>query len=254
MPAALRDLVGKLAALPGVKAVALGGSRAQGTAHPDSDWDLGVYYRSGFDPSDVRTLGYQGTVVGIGEWGNGVFNGGAWLEIDEHKVDLLWRDLAVVEHEVTEAAAGRWRMEPLMFHLSGIPTYIIVAELAMNHVLVGELPRPEYPGPLQASAGRDWAQRAEQTLDYARTAHARHGRVTACFGLLAVGAAEYAHAVAATSAKWVTNDKALLTIGQMDQVDAIVREAGLDPTPDKLATAVEATIDLGRQAVAAASR
>lgn len=254
LPAALSELVGKLVALPGVEAVALGGSRAQGTAHPDSDWDFGVYYRSGFNPADVRAFGYRGTVAEIGAWGGGVFNGGAWLDVDDHKVDLLWRDLAVVEHEITEATAGRWRMEPLMFHLAGIPTYIVVAELAMNKVLVGELPRPEYPEALRVSAGRDWAQRAELTLDYARTAHARQGRVTACFGLLAVGAAEYAHAVAATSARWVTNDKTLLAIGTMGHVDAIVRDAGIDPTPDRLTQAVEATIDLGRHAVATASK
>lgn len=32
----------RLAALPTVRAVALGGSRAQGTERPDSDWDLAV--------------------------------------------------------------------------------------------------------------------------------------------------------------------------------------------------------------------
>lgn len=36
-----------LAALPAVKAVTLGGSRAQGTERPDSDWDLAVYYEGG---------------------------------------------------------------------------------------------------------------------------------------------------------------------------------------------------------------
>jgi predicted nucleotidyltransferase len=36
----------KLAALPGVQAVTLGGSRATGSAGPDSDWDFAVYYRA----------------------------------------------------------------------------------------------------------------------------------------------------------------------------------------------------------------
>lgn len=34
-------------ALPGVEAVALGGSQAQGTSHAGSDWDVAVYYRDG---------------------------------------------------------------------------------------------------------------------------------------------------------------------------------------------------------------
>lgn len=36
----------RLAALPTVRAVTLGGSRAQGTERPDSDWDLAIYYRA----------------------------------------------------------------------------------------------------------------------------------------------------------------------------------------------------------------
>lgn len=280
LPAAIVRLVDELAALPGVEAVALGGSRAQGTARPDSDWDLGVYHRDGFDPSDVRALGYDGTVVGIGAWGGGVFNGGAWLRLDtdgrrgsadgDHDgrrggadgdrdgrdaglaVDLLWRDLGVVEHEVAEAEAGRWRTEPLMFHLAGIPTYLVVAELARNRTLVGTLPVPEYPDALRRAAGRDWAERAELTLDHAMRQHARHGRVAACLGLLAVGAAEYAHAVAATTGTWVTNDKTLYERGGMADVDRIVGGIGAGPTPADLERAVAATTDLGRGALAAA--
>lgn len=50
----------RLAALPTVRAVTLGGSRAQGTHRPDSDWDLAVYYRGAFDPDDLRALGWPG--------------------------------------------------------------------------------------------------------------------------------------------------------------------------------------------------
>ena len=57
-----------LARLPDVRAVALGGSRAAGTARPDSDWDFAVYYRGTggpaggvpFDPGSLRTLGWPG--------------------------------------------------------------------------------------------------------------------------------------------------------------------------------------------------
>lgn len=40
----------RLAALPAVRAVTLGGSRAQGVHGPDSDWDLAVYYRGASTP------------------------------------------------------------------------------------------------------------------------------------------------------------------------------------------------------------
>ena len=58
-----------LAALPGVLAVTLGGSRATGTHGPASDWDFAVYYREHFDPGDLRDIGWQGTVSEIGGLG-----------------------------------------------------------------------------------------------------------------------------------------------------------------------------------------
>ena len=88
----LEGVTAALARLPGVEAVALGGSRAQGTARPDSDWDLAVYYREGFDPASLRALGWPGTVSELGGWGGGVFNGGGWLEVDGRRVDM--RDIA----------------------------------------------------------------------------------------------------------------------------------------------------------------
>lgn len=59
----------RLAALPAVRAVTLGGSRAQGTHGPDSDWDLAVYYRGAFDPDDLRAVGWEGEISEIGAWG-----------------------------------------------------------------------------------------------------------------------------------------------------------------------------------------
>lgn len=54
----LDDTADRLAALPTVQAVALGGSRAQGTHRPDSDWDLAVYYRGpSTPPTSVPSAG-----------------------------------------------------------------------------------------------------------------------------------------------------------------------------------------------------
>lgn len=44
--ALLTTLVGALAAVRGVAAIALGGSRARGTATPSSDYDIGLYYHA----------------------------------------------------------------------------------------------------------------------------------------------------------------------------------------------------------------
>ncbi|MFD7131471.1 nucleotidyltransferase family protein [Streptomyces sp. NPDC059894] len=217
----------RLAALPAVRAVALGGSRAQGTHTPGSDWDLAVYYRGAFDPADLRAVGWEGEVSEVGGWGGGVFNGGAWLTVDARRVDVHYRDLDVVEHEWAEAEEGRFRVEPLMFHLAGIPSYLVVAELAINEVLRGELPRPAaYPAKLRRTARERWYGTACATLAYAAAHHAPHGRRTEAAGALAVAAAQTGHAVLAARGEWVTNEKRLLERAGLRGVDEIVAEVG----------------------------
>ncbi|MEV7792385.1 nucleotidyltransferase domain-containing protein [Streptomyces sp. NPDC087512] len=226
----------RLAALPAVRAVTLGGSRARGTHGPGSDWDMAVYYRGAFDPDDLRAVGWAGEVSGIGEWGGGVFNGGAWLTVDERRVDVHYRDLDVVEHQRAEAEAGRFDVEPLMFHLAGIPTYLVVAELAVNQVLRGELPRPAYPEALRATAPARWYGAATATLAYAGAAHAPRGAVTQVAGAIALAATQTAHAVLAARGEWVTNEKGIVRLAGLDAVDPLV--AGLTPEPESLTRAV----------------
>lgn len=218
-----------LAGLPGVAAVNLGGSRAQGTHRPDSDWDFAIYYRAGFDPQTLRDVGWPGEVFEIGGWSDGVFNGGAWLTVDGRRVDVHYRDLVTVDRAQADAREGRFRIEPLMFHLAGIPSYLVLAELAISRLLRGDLPEPEYPAALRESAPRIWWRRAELTFDYARKGHAPHGRLAQCAGLVAQGSSQAAHAVLARRGEWVTNDKALLTQAGLRQVDEFVAEAGPDP-------------------------
>lgn len=233
---AFRDgVVAALAAVPKVEAVALGGSRALGTAEPGSDWDFAVYYRDQFDPADVRALGWPGYVSELGEWGGGVFNGGAWLEVDGQQVDVHYRDLTDVEHRIAEAAAGRFDVESLMFHLAGIPTYLVVAELALNQVLSGELPRPEYPSALRRTAPELWWGNAKLTLAYARSGHAERGHVTECLGQVAVAVTQVAHAVLAARGEWVTNEKRMIDRTGLRAVDDLVAGA----RPDGLVTLLD---------------
>ncbi|WP_406127566.1 nucleotidyltransferase domain-containing protein [Streptomyces canus] len=236
-PVFLDTTADRLAALPAVRAVALGGSRAQGTARPDSDWDLAVYYRGAFDPADLRAVGWEGEVSEIGGWGGGVFNGGAWLTIDGRRVDVHYRDLDVVERELAEAEEGRFRVEPLMFHLAGIPSYLIVAELAINRVLRGELPRPAaYPEKLRTSAAERWHGTARATLAYAKANHAPAGRLTEVAGALATAAVQAGHGVLAARGEWVTNEKRLLERAGLRGVDDLL--AGMGRQPEALAAAL----------------
>jgi hypothetical protein len=242
-------VAGQLAGLPGVRAVTLGGSRAAGTSRPDSDWDFAVYYRGAFSPDSLRALGWPGTVFEVGGWGGGVFNGGAWLRVDGRKVDVHYRDLDDVEHQLAEARAGRFGIERLLFYLAGVPTYVVVAEIALNQVLSGDLPRPGYPDALRASAPPRWWGDAQATLGYARGAYAARGRVAETAGTVAVAACQAAHAVLAASGQWVTNEKTLLDRAGLRGVDEIM--AGL--SPGRLTEAVDDAGALLRAAVTRAA-
>ena len=220
----------RLGDLPGVQAVTLGGSRAEGTYRPDSDWDFSIYYRGRFDPQTLRDIGWPGEVSEIGGWSQGVFNGGAWLEIDGRRSDVHYRDLDIVDQEIAESRAGRFRIEPLMFHLAGIPSYLVLAELAVKRVLRGELPTPAYPSALRERAPRVWWGRAELTFGYARVNHAPYGRLAQCAGLVAQAASQAAHAVLAGRGQWITNEKTLLTRAGLRQVDEFIAAARPDPS------------------------
>lgn len=227
-----------LAALPGVQAVALGGSRTQGTARPDSDWDLAVYYRGAFDPAGLRAVGWPGEVGELGGWGGGVFNGGGRLEIEGRRVDVHYRDLDVVDRVLAEAERGVYRVEPLLFHLAGIPTYLLAAELAGNRTLRGDLPRPGYPPALRRAAFASWSASARLTLDYAAQSAVPTGRGAQAAGAIAVAGCQAAHAVLAARGEWVTNEKRLLDRAGLRGLDAVV--AGLGRAPESLAAAVVA--------------
>jgi predicted nucleotidyltransferase len=230
----LGEVADRLAELPAVHAVTLGGSRAQGTHGPDSDWDLAVYYRGpDFDPSHLRAVGWEGEVSEIGGWGGGVFNGGAWLTIHDRRVDVHYRDLDVVEHELAEAEQGRFRVEPLLFHLAGIPSYLVVAELALNHVLRGDLPRPAaYPDKLRTAASERWYGTAHATLAYAKANHAPAGRLTEVAGAIAVAATQTGHAVLAARGEWVTNEKRLLERAGLRGMDGVLASVLKSPESD----------------------
>jgi predicted nucleotidyltransferase len=227
----------RLSTINGVTAVSLGGSRAAGTHRPDSDWDFSVYYRGRFDPGELRELGWPGEIFPIGGWGGGVFNGGAWLRARDRKVDVHYRDLDDVEHELAEARAGRYRVERLLFHLAGVPSYIVVAELAVRVVLYGELPSPGgYPDKLRESAHRGWLADARHTLDYARDAHAARGHLADTAGAIGLALVQAAHGVLAGRGEWVTNEKTLTDRAGLRSADDVL--AGLTADPDVLIRAV----------------
>ena len=222
----IEHLARRFADIPGVVAVSLGGSRADGRARPDSDWDFGLYYRGTLDPAGVRALGIDGEVFAPGEWGR-VVNGGAWLRVDGVAVDLIYRDLDQVEAWTREAEAGRFRVYREVGYVAGIPTYVVAAELACQRVLAGSLPRPAFPAALRASAPPRWRRLAAGALAFA-DAHARRADTAACAGNLAVAALAEAHARFTERAEWYLPEKDMLTRAGLDDVQPIIGALGDD--------------------------
>jgi hypothetical protein len=93
--------------------------------------------------------------------------------------------------------------------LAGIPSYSLLAELALNRVLVGDLPTPEYPPALREHAARWWHDSATMQLAYADT-YTEREQPLECLGTLARVLMEEAHARLARDAVWVTNEKRML--------------------------------------------
>lgn len=108
----LAALAARLVEVPGVVAVSLGGSRARGDHTPESDVDLGLYYRPPLDLEALGRLarevaGVQAQVTAPGEWGPWV-DGGSWPTIEGTAVDWLYRDVDRVRASWSTARRGRY--------------------------------------------------------------------------------------------------------------------------------------------------
>lgn len=217
MPGPIEELVNALATMPGVVAVVLGGSRGVGAADAASDWDLGVYYRGALD---TGALAARGTVHPPGAWGR-IMNGGAWLTVGGSKVDVLLRDLDVVEHWSARSADGEFEIDGLLGYLAGIPTYSLLAERAVAQLLRGALPAAGgFPARLSETAPERWRFARRFSLDHARMRAARGDRV-GTFGQAARAVIEHAHAVLCERRTWALNEKRIVEAAGLGEVQAL---------------------------------
>ncbi len=142
----LRNIAEDLTQVEGIVGVVLGGSRARGDHTPDSDVDLGLYYRPPLDLPELRNLarrlaGPRATLTVPGGWGPWV-NGGGWLRVDDTSVDWLYRDLDRVHECWAAARSGRYTFHAQAGHPLGVPDFAYPGELALGVVLAdptGEL-------------------------------------------------------------------------------------------------------------------
>jgi predicted nucleotidyltransferase len=139
----LRRLIAALAPVPGIEAVALGGSRARGVATAGSDYDIGLYYR-GDRPIDIAALravvaslddrGARAEVTPLGGWGPWI-DGGGWLTIGGVAVDLLYRDLDRVAGAIDDAREGKIERFYQPGHPHAFLPLIYMGEVACARIL-----------------------------------------------------------------------------------------------------------------------
>ncbi|WP_431682279.1 nucleotidyltransferase domain-containing protein [Kitasatospora sp. KL5] len=213
---AVTGLAAELAAVDGVVGVCLGGSRARGTHRPDSDHDLGLYYRGPLDTGALRTLAAEAAgrpveVTEPGGWGPWV-DGGAWLTIGGARVDWIYRDVDRVRRCWDEARAGRYETGIQAGHPLGFASHAYPGELALGRVLAdptGELSRlraetAAYPPALGEALVA--AARWEAPFTLANAAKAPHdtayvhGCLFRVVGLLA-------QALHGRAGRWLINEK-----------------------------------------------
>jgi hypothetical protein len=270
----LHDLAARLAAVDGIVGVLLGGSRARGDHTPESDVDLGLYYRP---PLDVAALGELAreiagpgaAVTEPGAWGPWV-DGGGWLTVSGTAVDWLYRDLDRVHAAWADAHAGRYTFHAQVGHPLGVPNFAYPGEVALGVVLAdstGELRElrqhtQAYP-PALADALVEGLWETSFLIDNARKAVTRRD-TTYIAGCLFRVVGLCAHALHGRAGRWLINEKgAVASAGRLEVAPAGFAQqahglfAHLGTEPEELTTALDGAamlVDHVRAAVEAVHR
>ncbi|MCX4474979.1 nucleotidyltransferase domain-containing protein [Streptomyces cellulosae] len=242
----------------GVVAVALGGSRARGTHRPDSDVDLGLYYRAPLDTEALRRLAAElsGDTVEVtepGGWGPWV-NGGAWLTVEGTPVDWIYRDLDHVRRVWQQCRDGHVETSLQPGHPYGFSSHTYAGEVALGRVLTdptGELTalrddiRSGYPRPLRNAVVGQARWEAPFTLSVARKGVPR-GDAFHVAGCLYRAVGLLVHALHSDAGAWVLNEKdAVRSAGALPAAPAGFTARAhtlfgtLGPAPDRLTAALD---------------
>lgn len=217
VPERVLALAERLVGVGGVVAVTLGGSRARGEHRPDSDVDLGLYYRPPLDVAALRALaaGTADEVTGVfepGDWGPWV-HGGAWLRYDDLPVDWIYRPLDRVHEVWRDCRQGRYEIGFQVGHPLGFYSHGYAGEVALSRVLAdptGELSAlreqtREYPEALgEALVAGAW----EAEFAIINAGHGADPSYTAGCLFRAVGV--LAQALHGRYRRWVVNEKGLV--------------------------------------------
>jgi predicted nucleotidyltransferase len=268
-------LAERLGAIPGIKAIVLGGSHARGLAQPGSDIDLGLLY-SEADPFSIPCIREVAgelndtpapVVSGFYEWGAWV-NGGAWLTIGQQRVDLLYRSLEHVTRVIGEAEVGRYHVDYAQQPPFGFFSATYLGEIALCVPLfdpdghVSKLKRrvAEYPEPLRRAVVQDQLWAAEFGLAAFAGKFAARGDVYGTAACLTRAVHQIVLALFALNRQYLVNDKTALV--EIANFQLAPREfgrrvqktlGGLGQSEASLEAAVQNVGDLMRENVALAA-
>lgn len=219
--ALMREMAEELLTVPGIEAVALGGSRARGTHTASSDYDVGVYYAE----ADLDTVRLQALaakyadepvpVAAPGEWGAWV-DGGAWLRVAGTPVDWILRNVDRVDQQCTRAREGLFAFHSQPGHPLGFLDVSYAGEVATGRPLADPHQRlstwkaqlDPYPSELrealvqntwQVSFDLDGAHKGADRCDTTHVSLCCAHAVLIC-----------AHGLHADARSWVTNEKGLV--------------------------------------------
>lgn len=229
----LARIVGSLAAVPGIRAIALGGSRARGTATPHSDYDIGLYYegRAPFERAALRRAvvalddaGDAADITPIGAWSPWI-DGGGWLTIGGNRVDLLYRDLDRVQAVINDCRDGKIEVAYQPGHPHAFVSAIYMGEVALcrplrddnsalRRLIAQAMP---YPPLLRAALVRRFAWEAEFAIANARKSLDR-GDAAYVAGCAFRAVACLCQTLFASNSRYLLNEK-----GAVDAVDALPR-------------------------------
>ncbi len=223
--ALIARIVERLAEVPGIAAIAVGGSRARGERDSFSDIDLGLYYDPARPPAIPRLRSLARSLEGrrstpavtpVGGWGPWI-DGGAWLRIQGRRVDWIYRDLSRVERAITDARRGIISSHYQPGHPHAFHSHIYAGEAhyaAIRHDPRGRLAslqrrtRP-YPAALRDAIRRSFLWQARFALEAAEKS-ARRGDVLHVSGSLFQSAACLVQVLFAANRRYFVNEKGSL--------------------------------------------
>lgn len=209
LPEPVRRLAEGLQELAGLTDLRLGGSRARGNpTSPDSDWDLLGYVDELPETADLAALLPVEFDLSVGYPDDPI----AEVELSCHtspRVDVCFRRLPSILSEQQAFAAHSFTVHALPKLPAGVPSYLLLTELAWSAPILGELSAPDCPPSFVRVAAQWWRGRAALSILLA-VDHAHAAEPIDAVGHVLAGVTALAHARLLEHIGWYPITKRLL--------------------------------------------